>query len=309
MRKTTAVTAVVGWLLLVAGCTPRASSTGAGAGEREITGRAPRNAMFQREPARRIVGVAGAVDSFGVSLDTLTGATVDSFLLDGLGQVYAWTPEGTLVKFVTASDVLAGGSTELRYQNPRLGRLASVDLTNPLRPVLFYDDTQTVVWLDRNLTELRQLSLVELDLGQVDAVAYARADGLWLYAPDRQELILLDRQNAIAQGSPNLSQVFGRPIRAAELAATAQQVTMATRDGRLLRFGPFGAYRTQLLRPGRHLVVDGERLLFAEAGRWYASYADGGPPGVVDTGSDGLRLVMLREGRTLWRRGGRLWVE
>ena len=292
--------AVLAW----GACTPRAVPA-----EGAVATRATRNRQFQRDPPRRIVGVRGAVDSFGVSLDTVTGATVDSFLLDGLGQVYAWTPEETLLKFVTASDVLAGGTAELRYQNPRLGQLSSVDLTNPLRPVLFYDDAQTVVWLDRNLTELRLLSLVELDIGQVDAVAYARADGLWLYAPDLQELVLLDRQNAIAQESPNLSQVFGQPIRAVELAATAQQVTMATRDGRLLRFGPFGGYRTQLVRPARHLVVDGERLLFAEAGRWYASYPDTGAPVAIDTGGDGLRLVMLRDGRTLWRRGNRLWVE
>ena len=290
--------------LTVVSCVPRDALTGVGA-----PGRESRNRMFQREPVRRIVGVAGAVDSFGVSLDTVTGQPIDSFLLDGLGQVYAWTPEGALLKFVTASDVLAGGTAELRYQNPRLGRLTSVDLTNPLRPVLFYDDTQTVVWLDRNLTELRLLSLVELDIGQVDAVAYARADGLWLYAPDRQELLLLDRQNAVAQASPNLSQVFGRPVRAAELAATAQQVTMATRDGRLLQFGPFGGYRTQLLRPARRLVVDGERLLFTEAGHWYAAYPDTGAPQAIDTGGEGLRLVMLREGRTLWRQADRLWVE
>lgn len=295
----------VATLGLLAACTPRTLRPA----ERGAATRAPRNQQFQREPARRIVGVAGAVDSFGVSLDTVAGATVDSFLLDGLGQVYEWTPEGAVIKFVTAADVLAGGTTILRYQNPRLGRLTSVDLTNALRPVLFYDDTQTVVWLDRNLTELRVLSLVELDLGQVDAVAYARADGLWLYAPDRQRLLLLDRQNTVTQESPDLSQVFGRPVRASELAATVQQVTMATRDGRLLRFGPFGSYRTQLLRPARHLVVDGERLLFVEAGRWYAAYADGAPPTAIDTGGGGLRLVMLRDGRTLWRRDARLWVE
>ena len=269
---------------------------------------APRNEQFRRSAPLRIEGVAGAADSFGVSLDTLTGALLDSFLLDGLGQVYQWSPGGTLTKLTTATDVQDVSLAEPRYDNPRLGRLSSVDLTNPIRPVLFYDETQTVVYLDRNLTELRVVSLVDLDLGQVDAVAYARNDALWLYAPDRQQLLLLDRQGKVVQESPNLFQLFGKPVRATELAATPQQVAFATRDGRVLLFGPFGAYRSQLLRQARHLSVDGERVVFAEGGRWFA-LRHGDAPQRVATGDGGRHLLMLREGRTLWRRTDRVWVE
>ena len=300
MRAAAAV--ACGLVAAATACTPRAAPGGA------PPTRAPRNRQYQALPARPIVGLAGAPDSFGVSLDTLTGRPRDSFLLDALAQVYEWHPDGTLRKFVTATDVLDGGLVEQRYRNPRLGALASVDLTNPLRPVLFYADAQAVVWLDRNLAELRELSLVDLDLGQVDAVAYARNDGLWLYAPDRQRLVLLDRNNAVTRESPHLAQAFGTPVRAAELAATPRQVALATRAGRLLLFGPFGAYRTQVIRPAAGLSVDGERVLFHEAGRWYALRDDASPPAPVDEDPRG-RLLMLRDGRTLWQRGTRVWVE
>ena len=298
-------TAVLAAAVLAQACTPQAPRP---TDDAALATRAPRNRQYLALPAEPIRGLSGAPDSFGVSLDTLTGRLLDSFLLDGLAQVYEWSPDGTLRKFVTATDVLDGGAVVLRYRNPRLGPIASVDLTNPLRPVLFYDDAQTVVWLDRNLTELRELSLVDLDLGQVDAVAYARNDGLWVYAPDRQRLLLLDRNNAVAQESPHLAQAFGTPVRARELAATPQQVALATRAGRLLLFGPFAAYRTQILRPAAGLVVDGERVLFHEAGRWYALRDGASPPAAVEADARG-RLLMVREGRALWQRGDRVWVE
>ena len=242
-------------------------------------------------------------------IDTLTGRPVDSFLLDALGQVYRWAPNGAVTKFVAASEVLSGVAPELRYQNARLGRLAQLDLTNPLRPVLFYREAQTVVWLDRNMAELRQLRLVELDLGQIDAVAYARNDALWIYTADRQQLLLVDRQNRVTQQSPIFSQLFGGPVRVTEMVATAQQVTLATESGRLLFFGPFGSYRTQVLRPGRHLVADEERLLFFEGGRWSAVERDLGLVQAIDLGGGGRSLLMLRGERVLWYRGGVVWVE
>ncbi len=248
-------------------------------------------------------------DTLYVATDALTGRPLDSFFIDALGQVYRWAPSGAITKFSAASEVLSGVAPELRYQNARLGRLAQVDLTNALRPVLFYREAQTVVYLDRNLAELRQLRLVEFDIGQVDAVAYARNDALWLYSADRQQLLLLDRQNRVIQESPVFSQLFGTPIRVVEMVATAQQVTLATEDGRLLLFGPFGSFRTQVLRPGRFLIADEERLLFFESGRWSAVDRELGFVREIDIGSTSRSLLMIRGERTLWHAAGRIWQE
>ncbi len=252
---------------------------------------------------------AGPRDSLRVTVDSLTGRSPDSFLIDALGQVYRWTRNGAVTKFAAASEVLSGVAPELRYQNTRLGRLAQVDLTNPLRPVLFYREAQTVVWLDRNLAELRQLRLVELDLGQVDAIAYSRNDALWIYAADRQQLILIDRQNRLTQQSPVFSQLFGKPVRVVEMVATAQQVALATEDGRILLFGPFAGFRTQVNRPGRYLIADEERLLFFDGGSWSSLDRELGLVRELAPGPAGSNLLMLRGDKTLWYRAGLVWAE
>ncbi len=262
-----------------------------------------------RAPTAATARPSATRDTLRVAVDTATGRPLDSFLIDALGQVYRWRPNGAITKYAVASEVLSGVAPELRYQNTRLGRLAHVDLTNPLRPVLFYRAAQTVVYLDRNMAELRQLNLVDLDLGQVDAIAYARNDALWVYTADRQQLLLIDRQNRVTQQSPVFSQLFGKPVRVAEMVATAQQVALATEDGRLLFFGPFGSFRTQVLRPGRYLVADEERLLFFEGGGWAAVARELGLVQEIDLGGGGRSLLMVRGERVLWYRGGVVWVD
>ena len=308
LRHLRRVSPVLLSLLGLAACSPRVTPDAtpvAGAPAVVLPGEeVARDGMF-----RRIRGRDGAVDSFGVSLDTLTGRPLDSFLIDGLGQLYRWTAAGALTKIAAAGEVLSGVAPELRYRNTRLGRLAQLDLTNPLRPVLFYREAQTVVWLDRNLAELRQLALVELDVGQVDAVAYARNDALWLYSADQQTLQLLDRQRIVQQRSPVLSQLFGKPVRSREIVATAQQVTLATEDGRMLFFGPFGGYRTQVLQPGHYLIAEGEHILFFDQRQWWAVGGATGLPVAVRRAPDDRELLMLRDERLLWRAGNRVWVE
>ena len=228
----------------------------------------------------------------------------DSLLLDALGQVYAWGRDQTVVKHYVANPLAGPDTLRYRFRQVQLGAIQSVDLTNPLRPLLFYGDAQRVVWLERNLTELRGLNLLDLGIGAVDAVAYAPNDGLWVYAPDRQQLLLVDRQNRIAQASPTLNLTFGRPVRARQLAATAQQVALLTDDDRILLFDAFGSYRTQLQCPATALVTTEAQLLFAEGGAWYRYGGAGGLVERVSADTSGARLLMLRGGYALFARDG-----
>ncbi len=236
-------------------------------------------------------------------------STRDSLLLDALGQVYSWRADGTLEKLRSANQLAGIDTLRYRYHNVRLGRLASVDLTNPLRPVLFYPDAQTVVMLHRNLVELRQIKLLDLGLDAVDAVAYAPNEGLWVYAPDRQQLLQLDRNGAIRQRSPELSQVFNSAIRAACLVATPQQVVLVTDTGRMLLFGPFGSYRSELLRRPSSVQANEKTLLFFEDGQWWRYGGDSQLVEPVAMPNKDQQLVSMRGEFVLWRNGPRWWVE
>ena len=241
--------------------------------------------------------------------DTLRLPLADTVLLDALGQLYELGPDNSIEKHRPANQLAGRDTLRYRYRNVRLGKLTSVDLSNPLRPVLFYGDAQTVVWLNRNLTEQRQLDLLDFGVTAADAVAYAPNDGLWVYAPDRQQLLLFDRNGTLRQESMEMSQQFGRAVRAGQLAATPQQVSMVTDDARVLVFGPFAGYQTQLLRPASDLIAQSAAFTFREGARWYTYSANTREVRAIDTdAAAGHQLLAIRGEFQLWRRGEAYYV-
>jgi len=240
--------------------------------------------------------------------DTFILDNRDTLLLDAIGQLYHWSIDQSVNKVRSVNQLGQSDTTRYQYQNPRLGILASVDLTNPIRPLLFYKDAQTVIWLNRNLSEWRSLKLYDLGYTAVDAVAYAPNEALWLYASDVQRLIQIDLNGNEVYQSAELNQVFNQAIRAEQLVANAQQVAMRTQDDRLLLFGPFAAYRSEILKGGRSLHVSKNRLLYYENEQWW-QYRGASLPIEPVRNVLGKELVSLRSEVVLYRSGNRYWTE
>ena len=94
---------------------------------------------------------------------------------DNLGQVYLITPQNAVEKYAPDGRLLT------RYSNNRLGAAAWIDVTNPLKVVIWYADFRTAVFLDRSLTVLGELNLISAGFPEVRVVASAQDGNLWLY--------------------------------------------------------------------------------------------------------------------------------
>lgn len=100
-------------------------------------------------------------------------------------------------------------STEKTYQfsDLQLGPISSVDLINPLRITLFYDQTNTALILDNTLNEITRINFNQLE--NFRNVSHARTASdrrLWIFNIDLQQLELFDYQiNKIITSSPPLS--------------------------------------------------------------------------------------------------------
>ncbi|PRP67466.1 hypothetical protein [Nonlabens agnitus] len=83
-----------------------------------------------------------------------------------------------------------------QFYDVQLGDLTSVDLINPLKILLFYKDTQTIVLLDNRLNETQRVELNQLQpYRYFDFAGLAGERRLWLYNLDQQRLELYDYIN------------------------------------------------------------------------------------------------------------------
>ncbi|MCB9317370.1 MAG: hypothetical protein H6569_14625, partial [Lewinellaceae bacterium] len=107
-------------------------------------------------------------------LDTLpiqaTFATADN-----LGNIYVITTQNAVEKYSP------DGTFQFRYSNNRLGAATALDATNPLKVLVWYADFRTVVFLNRSLTALGELNLIQAGYPEVRTVASAADGNLWLY--------------------------------------------------------------------------------------------------------------------------------
>lgn len=126
--------------------------------------------------------------SFAQKTEEGFALTADSFYgVDDFGAVYYGTNDAFIKK---------DGKEIQQFYDVQLGDLTEVDLINPLRILLFYKDTQTVVLLDNRLNEKQRISLSEITPSRF--FEHARLAGerrLWLHDLDQNRLELYDYIN------------------------------------------------------------------------------------------------------------------
>ncbi|MFE3847337.1 hypothetical protein ACFX5D_05075 [Flavobacterium sp. LB3P45] len=81
----------------------------------------------------------------------------------------------------------------LEYKNISLGKITKVDLLNPLKIVLFYENFNTVILLDNQLNETQKINFSENTVPIVaTAIGIASQNQLWIYNSLNQQIGLYD---------------------------------------------------------------------------------------------------------------------
>ncbi len=93
------------------------------------------------------------------------------------------------------------------YNALQLGRITTVDIINPLKVVIFFQDTNTVVLLDNKLNEIERINFNNLpQFLNVSSATNAGSNSLWIFNMDTQQLELYNyrakMQTVVSQPFP-----------------------------------------------------------------------------------------------------------
>jgi hypothetical protein len=159
-----------------------------------------------------------------------------SVYVDNLDNVYLLSGRDELLKYDKS------GKLRWRYSNSRFGRLQSVDVSDPLRLVLFYADFQQVVVLNNNLNEITTYSFAKNSDLLVAAAASGNNNSLWIFDRTSNALIKLSSNFTEDVRSASLFQLFDEVVDVRKIAASDQYVFLQRKSGGLLQFDRFGAF-------------------------------------------------------------------
>jgi hypothetical protein len=104
---------------------------------------------FAQEPPQPAAPLSSA---FGLTL-TIRQDIID-FSVDNLGNIYLLTADNQLKKLSSAGDSLAVFNAVSQY-----GSVSSIDVTNPLKILVYYRDFTTIIELDRYLNIINTIDL------------------------------------------------------------------------------------------------------------------------------------------------------
>lgn len=174
---------------------------------------------------------------------------------DNLGNAYILTKAGALEKY--ASD----GTLAARYTNNQLGSPTSVDPTNPLKTLVWYADFQTIVFLDRSLTELGRLDLNLAGYPNVRVVASTPDGNLWFYDESAFMARKISAEGVILFESQNLSLLSKTAPVIGCIRDDGNQVYLSNASEGLVILDAYGqSAKTRLMPMGSDFQIIGSKL-------------------------------------------------
>jgi hypothetical protein len=159
---------------------------------------------------------------------------------DAMGNVYV-ARNNTLKKFSNKHVQAA------YYTNTFLGNIHTIDVSDPLRILLFYKDYNQVVWVDNFLSEIRSpIRLDDLGIDQVKLVCSSNQGGFWVFNSLNNQLQYFDVNLRLVHESPSLNILTGPDIDPAYMTEKSRQLYLNVPGTGILVFDRFGNYARTL---------------------------------------------------------------
>lgn len=146
------------------------------------------------------------VDSSFILIKKIKGE-IEKFSVDLLDNIYILSVSNQLIKLDAKGDSVAVFNNVRSY-----GKVSLMDVSNPLRVLLYYKDFSTVVILDRLLNVRSTIDLRQQNIFQVQAVGLSYDNKIWLYDEFEHKLKKIDEDGKLLFETPDFRQLFNEPF-------------------------------------------------------------------------------------------------
>lgn len=201
-------------------------------------------------------------DSAKFALEKSIPCSPALFSTDNLGNVY-FTNDNILKKYNPEGNLMQTYSSNL------YGAISQIDVTNPLKIILFYEPFQHITILDNTLSPIgKDLLLTESGYTQVSPVCSSSNAGLWIYNKQNFELLHLDQDHQIISRTGNIAQQTGKDINPNFLVEKNNKIFLNDPALGILVFDLFGAYYKTIFIYGLYrFQVSNNNIIYYQKGR------------------------------------------
>jgi hypothetical protein len=163
------------------------------------------------------------------------------FEVDNLGKLYLIGANGQLKKLDQNFDSV-GLFNDIR----RFGPLQGIDVSNPLKVLLFYKAFNTIQILDRFLNVRSTLDLRKAGILQVSAITQSYDNNIWIFDELDSKIKKVDEAGKLLLESNDFRVLFNEPLQPYKLEDYNKYLYAYDANIGLLVMDYFGAYRNMI---------------------------------------------------------------
>jgi hypothetical protein len=134
----------------------------------------------------------------------IQGDVVD-FTVDNLDNIYVLNSRNQVKKYNSNGDSVGVYNDVKKY-----GQASLIDVSNPLKVLLYYRDFATVVMLDRFLNAVNTIDLRKQHILQARAIGQSYDNKIWVYDEMENKLKKIDEDGRLLQETPDFRLLLGQ---------------------------------------------------------------------------------------------------
>ncbi len=184
-------------------------------------------------------------------------STADFFTTDNLGNTY-------LIKGEEIKKYNQTGDLFKTFSNKTFGKITSLDVTNPLRILVFYKDFATILILDDQLSQNGDpMNLQDYSLEQSDVICTSFNNGIWFFSRENMELIRIDENFKPVVNTGNLNRLLGTDLKPNFMIEHNGYIFLNNPLEGILIFDIYGTYfKTIVVKGLQHFQVKDNFMFF-----------------------------------------------
>ena len=164
-----------------------------------------------------------------------------NFNVDNLNNIYLITNNNQLKKFDEKGDSVSIFNDVKRYGNP-----SSVDVSNPLKILLYYKPFSTVLVLDRLLNMRNTINFRKQNIFSVQTIAASYDNNIWLFDEQDYKLKKIDEEGRLQQETTDFRMLFDSVPSPLQLIDRDSFVYLYDPEKGFYIFDYYGTYKNRL---------------------------------------------------------------
>jgi hypothetical protein len=173
-------------------------------------------------------------------LKTYTGIIAD-VAMDNLDNLYIISSTGQIKKLNAAGD-----SVGVYNQFKNYGKLYAIDVSNPLKLLLFYKDFSTIVILDRFLANQSILDLKKFSILNSSAIGNSYDNNIWVFDEYDNKLKKIDERGNKLLETADFRTVFNQSISPQKILSDNGLVYLADTANGIFVFDNYGSFKRKI---------------------------------------------------------------